>query len=431
MVSQETKYNVCFQGASLDVGNRGCCALAASFVKLITEITPDAKIHFLYANRIGGIQKLKVAGENIEIKIVNCRLSSKSKLNEHLFWIFFLAIFQKLMPIKFLRNKIIESNKWLSTLQEADFVGEIRGGDSFSDIYGLVNFLLGVIPCIIAILMKKKLVMLPQTYGPFKSKIAKILARYIMLRSDRLISRDEESILTARSIMGDKGKSREIQLCPDIAFVLESVCSSEKKIEPPISVTNLPLIGLNISGLLYVGGFDHNNRFGLKVNYKELIDKLIGELLEKTESHILLVPHVFSDIPDMDELTLCRQFVHGYNDKYQGRIHTIDFQYNQNELKGIISMCDFFIGARMHSCIAALSQCIPTIGLAYSKKFTGVFKTAGMEQFALDMRKHDQNEIIKSIFNAIDIRNSTAQELRKEVPKVQDKIVDFFISVPS
>lgn len=417
--------NIVFQGASLDVGNRGCCALAASFVRLFAK-NNNTKFHFLYANRTGGIQKLKVAGKNIDINIVNCRLSPKSKLNEHVLWILFLSVLQKLIPIRSLKRKIIRSNKWLSTLEDADFVGEIRGGDSFSDIYGSLNFLLGVIPCIIAIVMKKKMVMLPQTYGPFKSRLAKRVARYVLLNADRLISRDEDSILTAKLIMGKKGKSKEVQLCPDIAFVLESVCPAEKKIEPPVPKANFPLIGLNVSGLLYVGGFDRNNMFGLKVNYKELVDKMIGELLEKTESHILLVPHVFSDVPDMDELSLCRKFVEFYNKKYDGRVHTIDYPYDQNQLKGIISTCDFFIGARMHSCIAALSQCVPTIGLAYSNKFAGVFNTAGMGQFVLDMRKCSQDEIIKFILNAFDARNSTAQSLQMVVPKVQDKILDFF-----
>ena len=48
--------------------------------------------------------------------------------------------------------------------------------------------------------------------------------------------------------------------------------------------------------------------------------------------------------------------------------------------KAVIGQCDFFIGSRMHACIAALSQGVPCVGVAYSMKFAGVFDTVGMER---------------------------------------------------
>ena len=44
------------------------------------------------------------------------------------------------------------------------------------------------------------------------------------------------------------------------------------------------------------------------------------------------------------------------------------------ELKGYISRCAFFIGARTHATIAAYSTCVPTLVLGYSVKSRGIAK---------------------------------------------------------
>lgn len=47
---------------------------------------------------------------------------------------------------------------------------------------------------------------------------------------------------------------------------------------------------------------------------------------------------------------------------------------NCMELKGYISRCRFFIGARTHATIAAYSTCVPTLVVGYSIKAKGIAK---------------------------------------------------------
>lgn len=421
------EYNVCFQGSSLDTGNLGCSALTASFIKLVTDSKPNARLNLLYANRTNGVQSLKVSGRTVHLDIVNYRLSPRAKINEHVFWILFLAILQRVVPIRSVRRRIIRSNRWLRTLDKADFVGEIRGGDSFSDIYGLRRFFLGIIPCLIAVLMRKKLVLLPQTYGPFKSRIAKAIAGFIMLRAHRIFARDRESMELARKLLGCKSKDKIIEFCPDIAFTLEASLPERLDIEPELDLNcSVPLIGLNISGLLYVGGFTRNNMFGLGVDYKEFVHVMLEQLMEQTDAHILLVPHVFWGGAEGNELQICRELRESMGAKYAGRLHLIMQEYDQSQVKGIIGKCDFFIGSRMHACIAALSQCIPTVGLAYSKKFLGVFQSIGVGGSVIDMRHRSQEEIIDTILYAFRRREHTTNHLKTIIPEVQKQISDIF-----
>jgi polysaccharide pyruvyl transferase WcaK-like protein len=403
-------------------------ALAASFIKLVADIRPDAKIHLLYGNRSGGVQQFKLSDKTVELDIVNFRLSPKARLNEHLFWILLLALLQRIIPFKSVRNKLIQSNRWLRTLLDADFVGEICGGDSFTGIYGMRLFLLGAIPCIIAILMRKNLVLLPQTYGPYNSAVAKHIARLIMMRAERLYCRDRDSVEVIRSLLGEKADGKDVRFCPDVAFVLESALPEKPNIQPALErKKNVPLIGLNVSSLLYIGGFTRDDMFGLKVDYKEFIDTLLKHLMEQTNASVLLVPHqLLKEEPDACELSICRRLFESIGDKYGGRIYLVNQEYNQSESKGIIGLCDFFIGSRMHACIAALSQCIPAVGLAYSKKFKGVFQSVGADDFVIDMRQKRTDEIIEAITDAYEHRIAVTENLRRIVPVIQTQVLETF-----
>jgi len=48
--------------------------------------------------------------------------------------------------------------------------------------------------------------------------------------------------------------------------------------------------------------------------------------------------------------------------------------HNCMELKGFISHCRMFIGARTHATIAAYSTCVPTLAVGYSVKAKGIAK---------------------------------------------------------
>lgn len=72
-------------------------------------------------------------------------------------------------------------------------------------------------------------------------------------------------------------------------------------------------------------------------------------------------------------------------------------EYDQFEIKGIIGCFDFFIGSRMHACIAAISQKVPTAAVAYSKKFNGVFESIGLGHMVVDARLLDMDEAINRI----------------------------------
>ena len=107
-------------------------------------------------------------------------------------------------------------------------------------------------------------------------------------------------------------------------------------------------------------------------NYEELIRRI----LNKTDMNICLIPHVVWEYNN-DRVPLNYLF-----DKFKdtGRVCMIE-DGNCCELKGYISRCRFFVGARTHATIAAYSTGVPTLVVGYSIKSRGIARDLfGTEQ---------------------------------------------------
>ena len=424
-------YKIILMGAALDTGNMGVSALSSSLIKLILQVRPDADISFFIGNRSSEPQFLDAPDGRIQINIINYRLSPKAEFKKHLLGIFFIACLQKIIPFKTVKKVLIKSNSILNQLNNSDFIGDIRGGDSFSDIYGLKGIVVGSMPSIIALLLGKKLFLLPQTYGPYNSFISKEIARYVLMRAACIISRDKEGFETVREIISAEIKGINIHFCPDVAFVLDAVRPEKIDIEPPlIRDTDLPLIGLNVNGLLYNGGYTRDNMFGLKYDYKIFVHNLVKRLIRDTAAHILLIPHTFAPNGHVEsDPDACRDIFGSIEDPYKNRVHLVIGEHDQFTLKGIIGLCDFFIGSRMHACIAALSQGIPTVGVAYSRKFAGVFESVGFGNMVSDARSVDMQTAIEDIYMHFRNREQLATTLKANIEAAKKQLVDTFAKI--
>lgn len=254
-------------------------------------------------------------------------------------------------------------------IYEAQTVYNVNEGDSFSDIYGFRRQMRHFLDSYLTLQLGKRLVFLPQTIGPFKTGIGKSLGSFILKRCEKVFVRDTKAV----DLLEEIGAPYEV--FRDMAVVMQP-----KK--NPSAPVNPRTVGLNINGLMYFGSYAAmEGKYG---SYKQFVHKLISELL-KNGYPVLLIPHTYNaDTPNgEDDLVASNQILKEFgNDK---SISVIDKNYSAQELKYIISQCYFFMGARMHSCIAGLSSSVPTIGLAYSYKFEGTFANFGQQKRVINL----------------------------------------------
>jgi polysaccharide pyruvyl transferase WcaK-like protein len=417
-------------GASLNTGNMGVSALAASLVKLIREVEPGAEISFFMGSRTTKPEHLILSGQPLEIKVINYRLSPKAKIREHLAWLFMVAVLYRLAPLSTWKESVLKSNWRLDALKRADLVGNICGGDSFSDIYGVGRFLNGAAVSLIVVLLGNKLHLLPQTYGPYRSRISRYLAGLIMAKSEAILARDREGLDVVRQILDRKKSVKTARFCPDVAFALEASAPDMKSIHPPLDVKDRRnLVGLNVNGLLYNGGYTRDNMFGLALDYRRVVHEVARKLLEQTDCSILFVPHTFAPEGDVEsDPQACREVFDSLGE-FKGRVHLLHGVHDQHAVKGIIGLCSFFIGSRMHACIAALSQGIPTVAVAYSRKFRGVFDSAGMGAMVVDARDTNTEDAENKILALYKQSGSIRQDLGRQVESLRKLLTETINSI--
>ena len=310
-------------------GNHGCEAIVRSTKKIINHNI------ILYSNR--SFEDKKYLLDSI------CTVKDASRIlvrlsPQHLF-------FRLLRVLKKEKSYYFRyANKYLLNEKNAIFLS--IGGDNYCG-YGLEEWLININNLLNK--KRKKTILWGTSIEP------EILNRKAIINDMHKYS----LIITRETITYDalirNGIKENVRLYPDPAFQL--------------NVVNLPLynnflpnntVGINVSPLV----IKYEKIKGIVMKN---IEALIDYIILKTNMNIALIPHVVWE--NNNDLVLLMQL---YSKYYHTKRIVLVEDCNCEELKGFISNCRFFIGARTHSTIAAYSTCVPTLVLGYSVKANGI-----------------------------------------------------------
>lgn len=244
------------------------------------------------------------------------------------------------------------------------------------------------------------LVVAPQTIGPFTKPRSRWLARATLKLSALVATRDQLSTKAAR----DMGLTRDIVEASDVALRLPYDAPAPR---PPGTPTR---VGLNVSGLLMAGGYTGKNEFGLKMDYPALIRGLITYFRDHADGcEIHLVPHVFPTSPLQGTRTTTPH-PRRWPPNFPGPCWPRALPLRRRQRSYIAGM-DFFMGARMHACIAACSSGVPVAPMAYSRKFAGLFGSIGYDH-TIDCTSASAEDVHARITELYANRASLAEEAR-------------------
>ena len=423
------KTTICLLGASFGTNNMGVNALTAGTLKAFFECYSDGELFLLDYGKRETTYTFRLGKRSMQVPLVNIRFSKKFYLKNNIAYLIALALFARCIPFRRMQTKVISRNPWLKRMAEADIVASIAGGDSFSDLYGMRRLLYVSLPQVLALALGKRLVLLPQTIGPFKGTVAKAIASFILQKAGVVYSRDHAGLGEARLLIGAGYSDERVRFCYDVGFVVDPVKPRSMDLDgfSGRAGHDHPVVGLNVSGLLFMGGYTKRNMFGLKGDYRKLVYDIIEHLIRHKGATVLLVPHVFGTKEDTEsDAAVCEILYAELKPRYQKGLYLARGRYDQSEIKFIIGLCDLFIGSRMHACIAALSQNIPAVAIAYSRKFTGVLQTIDAEFSVADPRELENEAVLAAIDRVYEQRIAIQQQLERTMPAVKSTVLQLF-----
>jgi polysaccharide pyruvyl transferase WcaK-like protein len=302
---------------------------------------------------------------------------------------------------------LINPAGFFAAVRRADLVLDIGAGDSFADIYGAARLKRIFAMKFLTHLARTPLVVAPQTIGPFTRGWSKRLARLSLNRSALVATRDAKST-AALAGLGYRGAVVEAS---DVALRLPY--------DPPgPRPEGAPRVGINVSGLLMAGGYTGKNELGIALDYPALIRDLIAAF-QARGAEVHLVPHVIVRAGRMvgeDD----RRATLALAEEFPGTVLAPAFE-SPSEAKTYIAGLDFFMGARMHACIAAFSSGVPVVPMAYSRKFAGLFGALGYDH-TVDCTAETQAAIQDKILAAFEARAQLAAEAAAALARGRSKL---------
>lgn len=290
--------------------------------------------------------------------------------------------------------------QYINYISKFDVIFDIGAGDSFSDIYGGKRLAIQAFTKFVSAAAVRKSVLSPQTLGPFNSYKSRVLA-WLILKGTRLVFARDSLSFTVGERFGS------IHLSTDVAFSLPYNRSNIKN-------TKLT-IGINVSGLLWNGGYTGGNQFGLGHDYREYISNLVKYFVEMSNVEVRLISHVISTTEfeeREDDYLACNKVKEMFPECIVAPRMT-----NPIVAKNYIAELDYFTGARMHATIAAFSAGVPVTPYAYSRKFKGLYDTIGYNN-VLEARQLSAPEAV-----AINVEHfSNRKDLKNNIIKCNERI---------
>ena len=363
------KIRVGILGLTFLSGNKGCEALSYSFMSILQSIAFKRNIELDV-----------VLFQNVGIKRAIASFTGQWALKKMYPKEDYRNLNFKIVPLdKNAFSAVINMN-----MKKCDVIFEFTAGDSFTDIYGVERAKRKMHYTKMVLKNKVPLIMGSQTIGPFSEGEIRNIATYILDNSLKIYTRDELSYECVRSVSNNNP-----ELTCDMAFVLPYKDNEDD--------SSIYKIGINVSGLLWSGGYTGNNQFGLSIDYQKYCEQVLEYFDNRNDCDIYFIPHA---------TTTANQGVYTKDDdncmieelrkKFPRLIVENEFK-TPMEAKSKIAGMDFFIGARMHATIAAISSGVVTVPISYSRKFEGLYNGIEYPYLISGTKDETDNAVKKTI----------------------------------
>lgn len=392
-----------FVGGELSSGNRGVDAITLGAMYCLQEFYPDAEFTIVgFTSPTSTTTTYQIDLGHNQIDVVEAKTSFRKGV--------LMSLCTRMMH-RSIRNAVLEY------FGKADAVVDISGGDGFSDTYGTKVLLRHSLGKLIALHLGKPLIIFPQTMGPFRTRVSRLLARYLLRRADLVCVREQISKEIVQEMLGRSGN---VVCLADMAFLMQAADISTA---PHLSVelpSTTKFIGFNVSGLLWNRAQKISGSDNAALDYQKMCVGMVRRLVQETGRLVVLIPHVFSENSAIGDLGACRRVQEQLSD-LGDKVLLLHRDYSAPEIKAIIARCEFFVGARMHACIAALSTGTPVVPIAYSHKFAGILQQFGIVEWLIDPKHLSPEQAIELVLSGYEHREEIKERIITKLPLVKSE----------
>ena len=257
----------------------------------------------------------------------------------------------------------------LSAMRRSDLIIWIGGDVLTSDYQTLTSHTS-------SLLMGRPVVLLGHTIGPFAPADEKYFFNAL---GNVVLCTCRES--RSFDYMRSSSAIPRIRQTSDLAFGLQPAGEARVReileVEHRFPIDDGPMVGFAVSaGLLsYRRDVNRGDYFGALLEFLNLKNR--------QGYRFVLIPHVQEKYDYNNDLTACLEVLR--NAETPSANVALSTPLTASEFKGVIGKCVGLVGARTHATIASMSQAIPTVAIAYSRKAWGIMADYYGEDLAREL----------------------------------------------
>jgi len=254
---------------------------------------------------------------------------------------------------------------------------------------------------LVAKLLGKPVVMLPNSVGPFRTAIGRSLSRFALNNCLFVLIRDKPSY---EIVQGLSVRSSKI-LTSDTALLFEGSNQRSGWKGRRIGVSS-GLYGYSLS----------EKKIGEYVSAHAVA---LDRAVEVLDVSVVFLPHYVSGFRN-DDLQISRAIYDKM--KHRERAEVIDAA-SVEEFKSLISDVDLLVSSKMHPCVLASSSFVPSLCVAYDHKQTGFFASLGMDQDVISLQTVTSVKLFGRILDLWSRKDERRLFLEEHIPSLKAQVV--------
>lgn len=307
---------------------------------------------------------------------------------------------------------LAQTRRTIKAYKEADLILPTGGGyiTGTNTLQGTVTVFMQLHAIAIGTLLKKPVILCPQSIGPFGNRVQEILASAVLKRVTYIFARES---YTLQTLLHLRVPADRIGLAPDAAFLLSR---SSGNLPGDLYAKRRANAYQPIVGITVRKWFSREEE---QDAYEKEIAKFIDTAVAQQNASIICIPQVIAPFGKDDDRET--------SERVWSRLHSkqscilITDNYSIAELKKIYARCDVLVGTRMHSCIFALTELVPVVAIAYEYKTDGIMGDLGLSEWVVPIGSVTGDILAKRLEELLARRSAYAMHLEDRIPKVVAK----------
>ena len=258
-------------------------------------------------------------------------------------------------------------------------------------------------------------VKLAQALGPFRHRLNRALARWLLPRCHTVVARGRRTAENLAQI-----GITDAPVCPDVAFVLNDVADVET-LEPDLAArlefgtAGRPLVGVCPSSVV----FKACRRRG--IDYADVNARFVEHLVARG-FRVLLLAH--SQRPGAaslknNDLPVVRAIVERAEPSDQ--VATVAEELDSVALRKLIGRCDLFVASRFHSMVASLAMGVPTMVCGWGHKYREVLDEFGLGEFSFDCSELSLEALCEMFGRLAEHQGEVRAAIARALPSIMDR----------